>query len=197
MDIYSRVRELVEDKKEKLTMEQIFTSSEYARFIWNKTVNIISGAFYSLRRHGFNVSQSEENKLLQSLEIEIFCDPKNGLTACAGVDKLHRKTMIRLNAGCGFVTYQETRAGQHAALLGLLYHEVGHLLFSDYPSLAAWQQQLRKGVWFPNSPQRITTGDGVLLSKNMEDGGFCNVLSYLAGEVNNCIEDGYIEREIG
>ena len=40
MDIYSRVRELVEDKKEKLTMEQIFTSSEYARFIWNKTVNI-------------------------------------------------------------------------------------------------------------------------------------------------------------
>lgn len=197
MDIYSRVRELVEDKKEKLTMEQIFTSSEYARFIWNKTVNIISGAFYSLRRHGFNVSQSEENKLLQSLEIEIFCDPKNGLTACAGVDKLHRKTMIRLNAGCGFVTYQETRAGQHAALLGLLYHEVGHLLFSDYPSLAAWQQQLRKGVWFPNSPQRITTGDGVLLGKNMEDGGFCNVLSYLAGEVNNCIEDGYIEREIG
>ena len=64
MDIYSRVRELVEDKKEALTMEQIFTSSEYARFIWNKTVNIISGAFYSLRRHGFNVSQNEENKLL-------------------------------------------------------------------------------------------------------------------------------------
>lgn len=66
-----------------------------------------------------------------------------------------------------------------------------------YPSLAAWQQQLGKGVWFPNSPQRITTGDGILLSKNMEDARFCNVLRYLAGEVNNCIEDGYIEREIG
>lgn len=197
MDIYSRVRELIEDKKEKLTMGEIFVSPEYTRFIQNKAVNIISGAFYSLRRQGFNVSTRDENKLLRGLHIAIICEPKDELTACASFDPLRWSAFIRLNAGCPFVTHQDTRAGQHAAFLGLLYHEIGHLLFSDYPSMTTWAQQLEKGVWFPEAPKRIATDAGVFLANGMKGREFCDVLSYLAGQVNNCIEDGYIEREIG
>ena len=77
MDIYRRVSELVEDYKGKLTDQQIFTSPTYNSYIKRKAENIITGAFYTLRKEGFNASEYEEKKMLNSLSTEIIRQKKN------------------------------------------------------------------------------------------------------------------------
>ena len=56
-NIYSRVTELLEAKKQKMTMAELFQSPTYASFIKRKAANIISGTFYMLRKEGFVASR--------------------------------------------------------------------------------------------------------------------------------------------
>ena len=74
-NIYSRVTELVEAKKQKMTMAELFQSPTYASFIKRKAANIISGTFYMLRKEGFVASRQMEDRLLASLTIQLIHEP--------------------------------------------------------------------------------------------------------------------------
>ncbi len=59
MDIYTRVAELIKDKREKLSDREVFDSSAYKNFLNTKAKNIIMGSCYNLRRLGFVISQQK------------------------------------------------------------------------------------------------------------------------------------------
>lgn len=86
-NIYSRVTELVEAKKQKMTMAELFQSPTYSSFIKRKADNIISGTFYMLRKEGFVASRQMEDRLLASLTIQLIHEPpqkgKEEITAYA------------------------------------------------------------------------------------------------------------------
>lgn len=199
-NIYSRVAELVEANKEKMTMAELFQSQTYLSFIKRKAANIISGTFYMLRNEGFAATKQEEDRLLASLGIELIHQPaKKGeeeITAYAADSGQFGRRIVCINTGCSFVEGQDTREEKHMAVLGLLYHEIGHMLFTDYPTLRAWSYQLKRGKWFPKEPQDMNTVAGINLSQNMRDPEFVQVFAHCADSVSNCLEDGYVEREI-
>lgn len=199
-NIYSRVTELVEAKKQKMTMAELFQSPTYASFIKRKAANIISGTFYMLRKEGFVASRQMEDRLLASLTIQLIHEPpqkgKEEITAYAADSGQFGQHLICINTACSFVSEQESREEQHMAVLGLLYHEIGHLLFTDYPTTRAWSYQLQRGRWFPKEPQGMNTVAGINLTQNMTDPEFLQVFSHCADSVDNCLEDGYVEREI-
>lgn len=199
-NIYSRVTELVEAKKQKMTMAELFQSPTYASFIKRKAANIISGTFYMLRKEGFVASRQMEDRLLASLTIQLIHEPpqkgKEEITAYAADSGQFGQHLICINTACSFVSEQESREEQHMAVLGLLYHEIGHLLFTDYPTTRAWSYQLQRGRWFPKEPQGMNTVAGINLAQNMTDPEFLQVFSHCADSVDNCMEDGYVEREI-
>lgn len=58
---------------------------------------------------------------------------------------------------------------KHCAVLGLLYHEIGHMLFTDFPTISAWKYQLKDGVWFPERPAGGNTVNGINLEAKMKD----------------------------
>ena len=194
MDIYRRVSELVEDYKGKLTDQQIFTSPAYKSFISRKTSNIITGAFYTLRKEGFNASEYEEQRMLNSLTTEVEFIPA-GDTAYTSVSILGDRR-IWINADCDLVALQTEREYKHCAVLGLLYHEIGHLLFTDFPTVGAWFNQLKASVWFPEEPVNAKTVNGINLVAKMKDSVFCDLLAKCAHHIQNAIEDGFIEREM-
>ena len=194
MDVYRRVSELVEDYKGKLTNQQIFTSPTYNSYIKRKTENIITGAFYTLRKEGFNASEFEEKKMLDSLTTSMDFVP-SGDTAYTAASILGDKR-IWINAACDLVELQTEREYMHYAILGLLYHEIGHLLFTDFPTISAWKYQLRDGIWFPERPDAGKTVNGVNLEAKMKDPVFCHLLATCADHIENAIEDGFIEREM-
>lgn len=199
-NIYSRVTELVEAEKQKMTMAELFQSPTYASFIKRKAANIISGTFYMLREEGFVASRQMEDRLLASLTIQLIHEPpqkgKEEITAYAADSGQFGQHLICINTACSFVSEQESREEQHMAVLGLLYHEIGHLLFTDYPTARAWSYQLQRGKWFPKEPQGMNTVAGINLAKSMTDPEFLQVFSCCADSVDNCLEDGYVEREI-
>lgn len=194
MDIYRRVSELVEDYKGKLTDQQIFTSPAYKSFINRKTSNIITGAFYTLRKEGFNASEYEEQRMLNSLTTDVEFIP-GGDTAHTSVFILGDKR-IWINADCDLVALQTEREYKHCAILGLLYHEIGHLLFTDFPTSSAWLNQLKSGVWFPEEPANAKTVNGINLVAKMKDPVFRKLIVKCAQHIENAIEDGFIEREM-
>ena len=199
-NIYSRVTELVEAKKQKMTMAELFQSPTYASFIKRKAANIISGTFYMLRKEGFVASRQMEDRLLASLTIQLIHEPpqkgKEEITAYAADSGQFGQHLICINTACSFVSEQESREEQHMAVLGLLYHEIGHLLFTDYPTTRAWSYQLQRGKWFPKEPKGMNTVAGINLAQSMADPEFLQVFSHCADSVDNCLEDGYVEREI-
>lgn len=196
-DIYSRVSELIAEEKEKITMREVFESPTYAAFLRKKAQNIISGTFYELRNMGFCASQAEEDRLLENLRVEVVYKPEEkDFTAYAEDYGRNHGQLVCLNAGHDLVTEQTSRERKHLALLGFLYHEIGHILFTDYPTCRAWKYRLKEGRWFPQEPKEFNTVTGINLAQNMQDADFLNVMVQCADVIDNCIEDGFIEREV-
>ena len=196
MDVYKRVAELMSSDS-KISDAAFFTSPEYKRFIRHKAENIVAGSCYSLRKKGFQVSNIEEKEMIDSLVVEIDYDPKNPVPAYSCNKAGSRGNYIFINAGHEVVTVHRDRDDQHNAVLGLLYHELGHFLYTDFPTLRAWNNQLLKGQWFPNAPEEtVSTTNGINLQAKMADNNFCMVLDKCADYLENSIEDAYIENEM-
>ena len=196
MDIYARVEELVERSKETMDAKKLFCSKEYLAYVRRKTENVIAGTFYSLRRAGFNASQQKEDRLIHSLTVNLVHQPGDEITALASDSGPMGKKEIVINTACSFVTKQEKREEQHMAVLGLLYHEIGHALFTDYPTLRSWRLCLEEGKWFPSEPKRLNSTAGMNLPSRLQDPTFRKVFYACALSVENCVEDGFVEREV-
>lgn len=192
-NIYQRVRDLVSENESRLTDKQVFTSSEYLSFLQRKAETCISGTCYSLRRHGFLTSEAEENRIINNLRISVSYDEDSESTA--STTEQFGVTYININTASDMVLHQTTRANRHNAILGLLYHEIYHRLFTNFPILRVWIKSLERNVWWPEQPKSLTTVAGVNLTANMQDPEYRKLLCFIAKEIDNALEDGYIERE--
>ena len=99
---------------------------------------------------------------------------------------------IWINAACDLVELQTAREFKHCAVLGLLYHEIGHLLFTDFPTYNTWKYQMQAGVWFPEAPDGAKTVNGVNLTAKMKDPTFLSILVNCACHFQNAIEDSFM-----
>ena len=200
MSIYNRVAELVEEKKQSLSDKELFSGKEYARFIDKKGRNIITGTFNNLRREGFPVGNHEENEVLRTVRFElIYNDSDDAPTAFCASNGVNRGDYILINSGNKFLIGSlPTREEKHWAIMGFLYHEIGHLLFTDFPTSKAWSNQMKNAIWFPSNPKRLNaTVSGINLDQKLkQDEEFRDIIIMLANNIRNSVEDGYIEREI-
>lgn len=196
MDLYKRVGELLEEYKDKITDKEFFTSNVYKQFVARKTRNILTGTFYTLERNGFSLSEYDENKLLNSIETNVHYDEQGKVGSYTHSDIMGNQ-FVDLNAADRDVLVQKDRVDRHLALQGVLYHEIGHILFTDFPTLRAWIHQLGRGQWFPNAPKRATSVSGINLASMMQTGPeYQKLIAKIADSIQNAGEDGYIEREI-
>ena len=138
-DIYRRVSELAADKRKNMSPKQFFESDEYTLYLKKKAENIISGSFHELRRQGFNVREKEEKKLIRSLNVVSVWDPNS--TDTAYCEHSPYGYTIFINTGNDLILRAQDLDAMHWCVTGLLYHEIGHLLYTDYPSLRAWTNQ--------------------------------------------------------
>ena len=194
MDIYTRVRELATAKKNRISPKKFFCSEEYAVFLKRKIQNIISGSFHELRRQGFNVAEQEEKKLIASINVNAVWDPNSEDTAYCEQGSFGYT--IYINTGSNIVMKAGSLEAMHWCALGLLYHEIGHLLYTDFPSSMAWARQMEKGRFFPKIPVRANTVDGIGLQTALQDENMRKPVLVCGAHISNCIEDGYIEEEI-
>lgn len=192
--IYQRVDELVEQNKSNMKMGDVFTSLIYRDFIRQKARNIITGTFYHLRKEGFNASPAIEARTVARLTVDVQYQPQSDLTAYAQDNTMDKQVV--LNAGNKLVADQPSRQEQHLAVLGMLYHELGHVLFTDYPTMRWWLTELARGAWFPEEPKELQSPEGCVTANLLADKDVRELLVECAHDIQNRLEDGYVEREV-
>ena len=98
---------------------------------------------------------------------------------------------VRINPCCSLVRGAEDRVSRYLAVLGLVMHETGHVLFTDFPVQKRHLRALAGGRWYPYPPDGEEAG--ILMKRVREDGGFGSLFRTFAASVRNIAEDVYVE----
>ena len=81
---------------------------------------------------------------------------------------------------------------------GVLLHEVGHILFTNYTVWDLWASKMKRGLYYPTLPEVDPSLEEARakLSEFCEDKRFFRGFLEYAHGLNNCLEDGRIENFI-
>lgn len=153
-------RMLLEETKKEMTDEEFFTSS----CMKINLQTIIEGICKTYDRN-----------------ITATVIPKADFVACTDGDD------IKISLNSEFVKAQETRQQKYYAIIGLILHECGHVLYTDFALLnKAILCLAANGIYPP-----ITISEE--LDAMLKDGKGAMLIPVYKS-LENCIEDGFIER---
>lgn len=191
-------------EQESPTDEALFGGKRYNEFCMRTAQDMISGVCHYLRRLGFRISEDEEEERAKTLSTFVKYEDSDETASTTSAPALYRRHKtethhITVNAGCSALSTGPnplSRELRHYAVQGLLVHEVGHVIFTDFPTKRVWQNELLAGKWWPEEPKRFSDAACEELKAKMQDRGFLRVFTRVAHELDNFVEDGYIEAEM-
>lgn len=174
---HRRVKQLLNEKRSKITDRQFFTS------------RILAGHFEDVA-----AAQTKRYRYNRRVHVNIYWDPKDHNGACTN------NTSIRINAGHPSVTKIRGRMNRYEMICGLFAHELGHVLYTDFLSKQTYMNYLSAYKFFPAPPALKEAQD----ARNEKD--FWEYVKadprnmafaqQIACFIANVLEDGYIESRI-
>lgn len=172
---HKKVRELLNEKRSKITDRQFFTS------------RLLAGHYEDMA-----AAQTRRFRYNRRVNVDIFWRPRIRLLAETD------NSTIRINACHKFITEKRrSRLERYELITGLFAHELGHVLYTDFLCAQSHANFLRSCKWYPSPPVLTSADDKKRESRlwayaraapeNAE------MLAYVAHEIANIIEDGYVE----
>ncbi len=171
---HTAIRKRIAEEKSKLTDEQLFASPQFAAYL----TDIAEGTTGRYRRKS---------------SVRTYWD------ALPHADIAHTDNrIITVNAGNFLTRSFPTRSLKADSLLGIVGHECGHILFSDFTMLETYHQALSGGRFYPQEPEDLSAKQAKSLREIGElleekDEAVINALSSIAHSLVNMMEDVYIE----
>nr|QGT50932.1 hypothetical protein Firmicute1046_0080 [uncultured Firmicutes bacterium] len=168
------LKRLIRDESERISDQELFTS-EAMRNKFERMANGIS------KRYN------------RPLKVYLHWECEN-LTYTAKTNNFQ----IEINAGSWIVQRYSQRTDRYRALLGLLAHELGHVLYTDFKVANTYYTHLAYRDWYPKRPlfededlqRRVWDIERTFLSLGTEN--FCKLVQKL----DNYFEDVYIENRL-
>lgn len=171
---HKRVKQLLNEKRSKITDRQFFTSRILA-------LHFEDMAMAQTRRYKYN----------RRVHVELIWKPKQ-----ESIARTNNLT-IQINAGHPLVTKTRSREGRYDLVCGLFAHELGHCLYTDFLAAQTYENYLKVYKWYPAPPDLKGSSDvrneQALWEYAKAEPENLNMLSYLAHYIANILEDGYIE----
>ena len=127
------IRRMIANKKSKLTDEQIFSSPQYAAYL----TDIAEGV---TKRYG------------RSSKVKTYWD----ISPHADIAQTDNRIIV-LNAGNYLTRSFPTRELMADSLLGIIGHECGHIIYSDFTMLGTYHQTLLGGRFYPQEPDDLSS----------------------------------------
>ena len=171
---HTAIRRRIADEKSRLTDEQLFASPQFAAYL----TDIAEGTTGRYRRRS---------------SVRTYWD------ALPHADIAHTDNRtITVNAGNFLTRSFPTRSLKADSLLGIVGHECGHILFSDFTMLDTYHQALSGGRFYPQEPEDLSAKQARSLREIGEfleekDEAVLTALSNIAHSLVNMMEDIYIE----
>lgn len=174
---HKKVKQLIQQKRGKITDQEFFTSRLLARHFEDM-------AAAQTKRYGAS----------RRVRVRLLWQPGNG--DLAYTDNLY----ITINAGNPAITEFPTRGERYQMVLGLFAHELGHCLYTDFLAQQSYRNALSICRWYPGKPALTR----VLDVKNerefweyaKEDPQNLALLGRVAHEISNVLEDAAMENRV-
>ena len=195
MDIYSRIEDLVDEMRGD--WRKFFESNAFEEFVRHYIQNLISGVYDSLRLQGAQIAPGLLEAEMKRFKFERIFDP-NSKIKTAQCTSNGESFIICVNGAGGLVNECESIDEKFELVVGLIVHEIGHRLFTDYSIDSAHIYQMKQfGRFYPHDPENYMSAEGIALQQKLKDNEnyrktFANALDMIAGQ----LEDGYVEQEM-
>ena len=194
-NIDKRVLELKKDSK------KMFTSNEFETYLQGKAEEITAGISYWIEDFELiaNVEQAREfeTNILSNLTVKTTSEAE--ITAYTAYNTSYGRIDVMINPLNGLVEFygnendEETFKNKYFRILGFLYHEMGHVFFTDFRhenhEIKCIQDDLNYFKKYDNFNKN-------LLIKIQKDLDLRKLVRESAGSISNILEDSYIEWEI-
>lgn len=174
---HRRVKQLLNEKRSKITDRQFFTS------------RILAGHFEDVA-----AAQTKRYRYNRRVHVNIYWDPKDNNGACTN------NTSIRINAGHPSVTKIRGRMNRYEMICGLFAHELGHVLYTDFLAKQTYLNYLSAYKFFPAPPVLKEAQDArnekdfwEYVKADPRNMAFAQQIAFF---IANVLEDGYIESQI-
>ena len=174
---HRRVKQLLNEKRSKITDRQFFTS------------RILAGHFEDVA-----AAQTKRYRYNRRVHVNIYWDPKDHNGACTN------NTSIRINAGHPSVTKIRGRMNRYEMICGLFAHELGHVLYTDFLAKQTYMNYFSAYKFFPAPPVLKEAQDArnekdfwEYVKADPRNMAFAQQIAFF---IANVLEDGYIESRI-
>lgn len=168
MNVLKKVRDTINSLTQDISDKEFFSGREFREFIMAS----LKTALGELAR--------------RTVSLEIFYNEHSDMTACTNGE------VILANAGTRIVQEGETLRDRYLMFLGMLIHETGHRLFTDFPASAAfhssWERLCPSAV---DDPRWESMLEELRTFPNLK-----KLFLSVCRNADNIFEDGYIEQKI-
>ena len=121
---HKRVKQLLNEKRSKITDRQFFTSRILA-----------------LHFEDMAIAQTRRYKYNRRVHVDLMWKPKEDIIA--RTDNL----TIKINAGHPIITKTRVRTDRYDLVCGLFAHELGHCLYTDFLTAQTYMNFLKVYKW--------------------------------------------------
>ena len=171
---HKRIHRLIREERSKLTDQEIFSSNAYAAYL-------------------MDIAEATSSRYKRKLRIKTTWDESPGAFV-AYTDNRE----ITLNCGNELTADYPTRELKHLSLIGLLGHEEGHILYTDFTVLSLFMQAVDNGTMYPALPDELEETENDYLKEYLEiikqkDEKTNCIIKYVLHNIANILEDVYIE----
>lgn len=168
------IHKRIAEKKGKLTDAEFFSSPQYAAYLTD-------------------IAEGITKRYHRSSRVNTFYDNSEAAEAAFTDNRV-----ITINAGNFLTRRFPTRKLRHLSLYGLVSHECGHILYSDFDMLALYNSALSSGRFYPAEPDDLTLPQENALSQikaafAKNDKAVISAVSLVTHQIVNIMEDVYIE----
>ncbi len=171
---HKRINRLIREEHSKLTDQELFSSNAYAAYL-------------------MDIAEATSGRYKRKLRVKTIWDESPGAFV-AYTDNRE----ITLNCGNVITADYPTRELKSLSLIGLLGHEEGHILYTDFTAFSMFMQAVDNAVMYPFVPNDLEGDEEEHLEKYLEtikqkDEKTNCIIKYVLHTIANILEDVYIE----
>lgn len=174
---HKKVKQLLNEKRSKITDRQFFTS------------RILAGHFEDMA-----AAQTRRYHYNRRVHVNLFWRTKD--PNVAATDNM----CVAINCGNPMVTKVRGRENRYQIVCGLFAHELGHVLYTDFLTIQTYHNNLEKERWFPSTPVLAISADvrreRAFWDYVKADPKNKEMVHIIAQNIWNTLEDGYIENRM-
>lgn len=174
---HKKIKQLIAQKQKTINDRQFFSSRILA-------AHFADIAAAQTRRYGYR----------RRVKVRTVWSPKEKHMA------LTNKEWIWINAGHEHVTHFKTRPERYEQVCGMFTHELGHVLYTDFPGSQTYHNYLSVGNWYPEAPIQRTSYERYAAAEYLDfarqGDKRAEMLTHVTHDIMNILEDGYVEQRM-